>query len=48
MVNYERRYRQRLDKLQVSEDSKFLMDWANGMCQIENLVLIPIMNRILR
>ena len=36
-----------INKLQFLGDSKLLMDWANAKCQIENLVLIPIMNRVL-
>ena len=29
------------------EHSKLLMNWANGKCQIENFVLIPIKNRVI-
>ena len=36
-----------VDKLQFLGDLKLLMDWENAKFQIENLVLIPIMNRVL-
>lgn len=36
-----------LKQLQVSRDSKILMDWANSKCRIDNILLAPIMNQVL-
>jgi hypothetical protein len=33
--------------LQVYEDSKLMMDWANSRCRIDNILLAPIMNPVL-
>lgn len=35
------------ESLQVMGNSKFIMDRANVRCHIENLVILPTMNRIL-
>jgi len=35
-----------LSELQVMRDPNLLMDWANGFCRINNLPLLPIMNRV--
>jgi hypothetical protein len=37
-----------IGKLKDFGNSKFLIDWANGMCQNKNSVLIPIVNRVLQ